>query len=178
MSYRDWGSSGLVKLESTISGTDLVFKKTGGDAAITLASVATTKARQSVKLDLGEVRAQSYYVFVEIETGAAPTADDTIGFYWSASPNATAGSQNAGGASGADAAYRDGAEAVGVKQLDLIGTLTVTAEANTVLRAFVGILTPGLRYGSLIVWNGSDQSLEANDDEHRITFTPVVTRIE
>ena len=52
------------------SGTAKVFAAAGGDAAITLASLADTKARQCVKLDLGATRAPAYDVFVEIESGS------------------------------------------------------------------------------------------------------------
>ena len=62
-----------------ISGTAKVFKAAGGDAAITLASLADGAARQSAKLDFGATRGVSYSVFPEMETGgAAPAAGAAI----------------------------------------------------------------------------------------------------
>ena len=163
----------------TKSGTAKVFAAAGGNAAITLASLADTKAQQSVKLDLGATRGPTYDVFVEIETGgAAPAAGECVYFYWSESPSVTAGTQNAGGASGADAAYNDGSEAEWLKQLEFLGALVLTADASTVQRQRVGTFSPGLRYGSLVVWNESGQTFETNNDEHKVTLTPIIPEVQ
>jgi hypothetical protein len=159
-------------------GTAKVFKASGGDAAITLASLATTKARQSVKLDLGATRADEYAVLAELETGgAAPTAATVIELWWSPSPNATAGNQNAGGASGADAAYKDAEEAEWKQQLTFIGALVLTNDASTIQRQSF-MFRPAERYGSLVVVNLSGQTLETDDNEHRVTFTPRILEVQ
>lgn len=162
----------------TKSGTAKVFKASAGDAAITLASLASTKARQSVKLDLGATRADEYAVLAEIESGAvAPVAGTTVELWWSASPSATAGTQNPGGASGTDAAYKDAEEAEWKKQLAFIGSIVCTNDAATVHRQEF-LFRPTERYGSLIVVNLSGQALETDDNEHKVTFRPRIQEVQ
>src|SRR4051812_38996299 len=92
------------------SGTAKVWKNSGGDYAITLNALANNAARQGVKGDLGALRADDWMMNCEFEWSVAPTAGSVVEVYWSPSPNATAGTQNDGGASGADAAYQAGNE--------------------------------------------------------------------
>jgi hypothetical protein len=147
---------------------------------INLASLATTKARQGAKADLGGIRAAQCAVRVAIECGAtAPAAGTTIEFYWSSSPSATAGTANTGGASGADEAYRDGAEAAWAVQLHLIGILTLTNNgAGTVQKARIGFFTPAERYGMPVVISKAGQTLDTDGIQMYIAFIPVVDEIQ
>ena len=77
---------------------------------IDLTSLANGAARQGAKGDLGATRAARYSVTVGIEFDVAPTAGVEVEVYWSSSFSATAGTGNAGGASGADAAWQAGSE--------------------------------------------------------------------
>ena len=62
------------------SGTVKTWKSSGGDAAITLASLANGSYRQGAKLDLGATRAEWYDVYLDIEMAATPTAGNTPGW--------------------------------------------------------------------------------------------------
>ena len=167
------------------AGTPIVFADTTDyssttsgltrTAQIDLTSVANGAARQSDKVDIGATRAAAYLVRVGIEIDVAPTAGNTIEFYWSGSFSSTAGTGNAGGASGADGAYKAGEEDEWKKQLQFLGNLVLTADAApTVQIQDIGILTPGDRYGQVIVVNKSGQALEGDAVEMFVALIPIV----
>lgn len=163
------------------NGTSKVFKSSGGDAAITLASLANGSARQSVKLDLGSTRAQIYAVKADFEIAATPTAGNTIDLYWAPSTSSTAGTDNPGSISGTDAAYSGYSSnlAASLKQLVFIGSFVCTAQAtSTVQKAFVAMFVPPARYGSLVVYNQSGAALHSSNTNINITFMPMEDVIE
>lgn len=158
------------------AGTEKTFKSSGGSSAITLASLANNAARQSVKLDLGATRAELYAVKADFEIAATPTAGNTIDLYWAPSSSATAGSDNPGNVSGADAAYTGYSANIdaSVKQLVFIGSFICTAQATAnVQKAAVGTFAPPHRYGSLVVYDKSGAALHSSDTNINITFTPL-----
>ena len=144
-------------------------------AQIDLTSLANNAARQSDKVDLGATRAAAYGVRVGIEMDVAPTAGTVIEFYWSGSASATAGTGNAGGCSGADGAYKAGEEDEWKKQLQFLGNLVLTADAAPAVQIQdIGILTPGDRYGQIVVLNKGGQALEGNAVEMFVALIPIV----
>lgn len=146
---------------------------------IALASLASTKARQGAKADLGATRAARYAVFVGMELDVAPTAGTVIELYWSGSASGTAGTGNDGGASGADEAYKDGEESEWKAQLTHIGSLVLTNDAaTTVQRGFLGFFTPPQRYGMPVVVNLAGQAFEGDDVEMYVALVPVVDEIQ
>lgn len=158
------------------NGTTKTFKSSGGDSAITLASVANNAARQSVKLDLGANRAEWYAVKANFEIAATPTAGNTIDLYWAPSSSDTAGTDNPGNVSGADAAYTGYSSNLdaSVKQLQYIGSFVCTAQATaTVQKGHVGTFSPANRYGSLVVYNKSGAALHSADTNIEVVFTPL-----
>jgi len=156
-------------------GTSKVWKNSGGDYAITLASVAVGAARQGVKGDLGAAFAGRYAVTVEINMDAAPTAGKCIEIYWAPSHD---NSTFPGGAAGTDAAYKAGEEDEWKKQLLLIGCLVVTADADAVVQTQVFVFSPPARYGCPVVVNKTDQALEGDDDSHQITLMPLIDEVQ
>jgi hypothetical protein len=154
-------------------GTPKVFKSSGGDAAITLASLGSS--RQSAKLDLGATIAPAIAVKADFEFAATPTAGASVDLYWSPSSSATAGTDNAGGASGTDSAYTGyGTLAASLPQLLFIGSFMTTANAtSTVQKAHISIFRPPNRYGSLIVVNNSGAAFHSSDTNCNVTFTPL-----
>lgn len=157
-------------------GTVKTFKSSGGDAAITLASLANGSYRQSAKLDLGAVQGRVYAVYVDAELAATPTAGNTIDLFWSPSSSGTAATDNAGGASGSDASYTGYSSnaAASVKQCVFIGSLVCTAQATaTVQKGFAGYLVATQRYGSLILLNGSGAAFHSSDSNCQIRLVPI-----
>ena len=145
----------------------------GTEVQLTLAALASGAARQSVKVDLGAARAATYAVRAAIELADIPTAGTAVYIYWSASQSVTAGTGNDGGCSGTDAAYQAGSEAEWLKQLMLIGVLTMTADADVAQIATVGQFTPPSQYGQVVVWNKTGQAFEA-DDTMFVALIPIV----
>lgn len=142
------------------------FKSSGGDAAISMASVANAAARQSAKLDLGATRGAFYDVYADVEMAATPTAGNSVDLYWAPSVNATAGTDNPGNVTGTDAAYAGYSSnlTATLPQLQYIGSLTLTAQATaTVQKGFVGRFSPAQRYGSLIVVNNGGAAFHTSD---------------
>ena len=141
---------------------------------IDLTSLAATKARQGAKADLGATRARQYAVKVAIEWGAAQVAGKAIEFYWSASHSDVAATGNDAGASGSDAAWRDGTEAIWKKQAIYLGSLIANATgAGTVQRQTIGIFSPPMRYGQPIALNMSAQALDSDATNMYIALVPI-----
>ena len=135
-------------------------------------SVLATALQQSTKGLIIPIAApefpMSFSVDACIEHASAPTADDTVDFYWFPSPSATAGTGNGGGVSGADSAYTAGGLAQGFR----IGSLILR---NTVINiGHIGVLPMFDRYGSLVVLNGGDQAIATAADEIHVVFNPIL----
>lgn len=147
---------------------------------IDLTSLADTKARQGAKADLGATRPAGYGVEVGIEMDVAPTAGEVVEVYWSLSYSGTAGTGNMGGASGADAAYKDGEETEWVKQLIHIGTLVLTADAATTVQiACVNpYFSPPTRYGMPVVLNQGGQAFEGDAVEMFVALVPQTDELQ
>lgn len=173
------GSESTMALPDTFkvqSGTAKTIKSSGGDAAITLTSLANNAARQAVKLDLGATRALSYAVSSDLEIAATPTAGNVVELWWSPSSSATAATDNRGNASGADAAYTGYSSNIdaSLKHCQFIGDHVCTAQATaTVQKASVNpAFFPQNRYGSLIVYNKSGAALHSSATNMQIRLTP------
>jgi hypothetical protein len=146
-----------------------------------MTGIAVNAARQGAKGDLGATRAARWSVLVEINMNVAPTAGDVIEFWWSSSPSATAATQNTGACSGTNAAYT-GSTAGSVDetkyQLQYIGGLVLTPDADAVVQVQEFVFFPLHRYGMPVLVNKGDQALEGDDDSHKITFTPIIDEVQ
>lgn len=156
-------------------GAGKVWKQSGGDYAITLASLADGAGRCGAGGDLGATFAARYAVTLQLNLDVAPTAGKTVELYWAASRD---GSTFPGGATGTDAAYKPGEVDEWKKQLLLIGCLVVTNDAEAVVQTQVFVFSPPARYGCPVVINKAGQALENNDNSHRITLTPLVDEVQ
>lgn len=151
---------------------------------IDLTSVASSEARQGAKADLGATRARQYAVLVAIEFASAAASDETVDIYWAASPIVTAGNANPGGTSGADADYTGttgDSLTDSLKQLQLIGSLTTTADQTTVVQyQQVGILNGDEipRYGMPVLVDNSTGALVADAVEMYIALLPLIDDIQ
>ena len=147
---------------------------------IDLTSLANNAARQGAKADLGATRAASYVVRFFPEVDVAVAAGVTFRIYFGFSNHATAGLDNPGMLTGADAAYAGatgGTIAGSVKQMD--GPFSYVCEAanvGTILPMNIGILNPMQRYVSPVVWNdATGQALEGDAVEMYLALIPIVT---
>lgn len=168
-------------------GTPIVWADTtdfGGSpiartVQIDLTSLASTAARQGVKVDLGATRAVRYDVTLRPEFDVAPAGN--VSLWWAPSPSPTAGTANPGGVSGTDAAYTGTAGdslADSIVQLQLVCILVATSDAATVVNQQTETFFPKCRYGSPVVWNETNQAFEGDAVEMSIIFMPVIDEIQ
>lgn len=163
------------------TGTIIRWEAAGGEYAMTMASIAVNAARQGAKGDLGALRAARWSVQVENNLDVAPAAGKVLEYWWSSSPSAVAGTQNTGAASGADAAYTGSAAGTVDEtkvQMQHIGSMPLTPDADGVVQSMEFVFFPLQRYGMPVLVNKADQALEGDDDSHRITLTPIVDEVQ
>ena len=154
-------------------GTAKTWINSGGDYGITFASVADNAARQGAKGDLGASFAEEWGVLFAIETGSvAPSAGEAYELWWAGSPNTTAGTDNPGGASGTDSAYKAGEVDEWKKQLMFVGALSCTNDANTIQTQMLSF-SPKFRYGMPVIVNKSGQTANSSNTNHRAVFYPL-----
>lgn len=172
-----------------LNGTPIVWADTtdfGGSPVartvqIDLTSVASTAARQGVKVDLGATRAARYGVTLRVEFDVAPSSKDIVSLWWAPSPHTTAGTANPGGVNGTDAAYTGttgDSLADSIFQLKKIGDLVCTSDLAPVVQQESFVFFPTERYGSPVVYNEADQAFEGDAVEMSIIFTPLVDEIQ
>jgi hypothetical protein len=160
-------------------GTALTWKATGGDYAITLASLAADGARQGAKGDLGATRAARFAARMQLALAAAPTNGAVVELWWSSSTSGTAATDNTGACSGADAAYvgTTGGDTTNTKlQLLLIGYMPVTADTGSVTQRCEFVFSPPQRYGMPVVVNSAGQALSTAT--HQIMLVPMIDEVQ
>ena len=140
--------------------------------------MAAAAGRQSAKTltlaDTGSAWPVEWVLGACVEHVATPTANETVEFWWNASPNSTAGTGNSGGASGADGVYA----VAGKTQLMFIGALSLRAVTLNIDTDVGRIWLPHL-YGSLIVINASPtKAMHSAMDESHFTLTPLIDDIQ
>ena len=171
------------------NGTPIVWADTTdfGDSPIArtvqidLTGVASTEAREGVKVDLGATRAARYAVTLRIEGDAAFASGAIVSVHWAPSPSAVAGTANPGGVSGTDGDYTGTAGdtlADSIGQLDLIGTLPCTSDAAPVVQQKTWMAFPTERYGSPVVYNQTLQAFDGDAIEMSIIFMPLIDEIQ
>ena len=146
-----------------------------------LTALANTEARQGAKFDFGATRAPRYNVMASFEVDFAPASGTTISLYLAPSIEVTAGDSNPGGVSGVDGAYTGTAGdsiADSLKQLDFIGDVICTADADPVMQTQSFVYAPHTRWGSVVVLNESGQALVGDATHHFIIFEPIVDEVQ
>lgn len=141
-----------------------------------MSGVANAAARQGVKLDFGATHATRWAVKSLIELAATPTAGNTVDLYLSPSDSATAGTDNAAGCTGTDAAYTgiNSNLTASLKLLQYIGSIIVTADPTTTTQQSDAItFRPRARYNSLVVVNNSGAAWVGNNTNTAFTFRPL-----
>lgn len=167
--------------------SDIVFKASGGSAAITLASLATTSsdstgARESAKADFqvlgsgSDSAAQLYAVSAIFDwLTTAPTSGNTLEIYVNPSNSATAGTDNQGGCDGTDSAYTGDTNDISIATRGLIyvGSFVCSAVAGADQKRHIGYVQLPTRYASIVVWNKSGRLLHSTEGNKEVRFRPV-----
>lgn len=159
-------------------GTAKTIKSSGGDAAITLTSVANAAARQAATLDMGANWARAWRLDVEYELAATPTAGNRISHYGSWQNATGAGQANTSGSDAAYSGYSSNIDA-SIAQLENLGDLICTAQATaTVQKGLVGVIYPKARYLNLVVYNNSAAAFHSSATNIVIRLTPLEDLIQ
>ncbi len=164
-------------------GTPKVIRNSGGNAAITLASLAnsngtSTGARQSASLDLGANWAQRWRVEVNFELAATPTDGNVIELFGSWNTSTGAGEGNTSGSDAAYTGYSNNLTSA-TRHLEFLGAHSCTVQATaTQQRAIVSTIFPKGRYLNLVVINRSGAAFHSSDANQFITLTPLEETVE
>lgn len=175
---RKIGSPSTIMLADTTDFDDTPIAQTD---QIDLTSQADGAAIQSDKFDFGEEWAELYDIHVEFEVDVAPVSGTTITLYLASSDESGAALGNPGGIVGADGAYIGTAGDSlddSLKQLEFIGNVICTADADPVMQIQTFGYSPIARYGTIVVVNDSGQAFVADATHHYIRFTPVVPEVQ
>lgn len=160
------------------TGTAKTIKSSGGDAAITLTSLAngngtSAGGRQSATLDLGAQWSRWWRVDTDFELAATPTAGAVINLYASWNTSTGAGRGNTSGSDAAYTGYSNNIDAA-AKHLEFLGSHVCTAQATaTVQKAHVGMIFPKGRYLNLVVDNRSGAAFHSTATNQVITLVPL-----
>lgn len=167
----DFGAAPATAANSLIVGAPT-------DVQIDLTGVAASGgARQSVKFDLTTPWGAEWSLDACLEFETAPADGGIVEFYIAVSPNATAGTGNPGGTTGADAAFTDTTGNLG--QMKRVGIMTV--RNNVINIANVGIYRPQYQYGNLVIVNQASTALRSTAtamDETHIVLTEIIDEFQ
>lgn len=169
---------GLPDYAKTQLGTPKTVRISGGDATVTLTSLANgnglgTGARQSSTLYLGENWAQRWRIDFEGEFAATPTARNTLNIYASFSNGNGAGLGNTSGTDSAYTGYNNDID-VAVSQLEFLGAHTCSAVATpTVQRSQVGLMFPKGPYVNFVFDNRSGVAMHSSAANALLRLTPL-----
>ena len=142
--------------------------------------------QQGAKADFGATRARLWEATGAFEPVSAPTAGGVIALYIGWSASATAGQDNPGFLTGADANYNGyGAAAVDatecISQLEFIGSFNVSADAAIQVGNFWtprGVFIPRHRYGSIVVRNNTSVAFAGDAIEMSVRLSPIIDEIQ
>jgi len=159
-----------------VTGQPITWAATGGSYALTMTGVATAAARQGEKGYLGTAWASEFLVEFAVDTaGVAPDVYERYELWWGPSVSSVSGTLNPAGLNGTDSPYTGIGSATieeSKQQCDLIGSLTVVDEADTVQRTYFSY-SPKAPYGCPLFVNKTDQSV-GTDSSMRVRFIPLI----
>lgn len=159
-------------------GTALLIDSSGASAGtVTLTSLANGSYRQTTKVDFGTNWSSIWLVELEIELAATPTNGLYLDLWANPSSSSTAGTDNKGNCSGADAAYTGYSSnpADATQHLVPVGTFRCTAQATGTVQK--GVIRerwcPPARYCSFVLLNATGVAVHSSAANCLIRFTPM-----
>ncbi len=170
----DFGAAPATAANSFIIGapTDVQM-----NVSVIAAAAAWESAKTATLADTGTAWPDYWVLAAAMESTATPADAGKFDFYWNASTSVTAGTGNAGVASGVDSAIV--VTASNLRQLTFIGSLIVLAQVIN-KNSYIGTIDMPYLYGSLIMVNNTSVAMvaDADADECFATLTPVYPDIQ
>jgi len=146
--------------------TSTVWSDTAGDLVCTLNNLAAGAVRVGARLDLGEGSTPAEFTWrLTVQFASAPVVGETVPIYLSWSD----GAEEDGQCGSADAA----GDTNMIKNMKLIGILTVTSTDADHDMTASGRCWIGTRYVSPAIYNKTADNLKATNDTSAFTLTPV-----
>lgn len=145
---------------------------------LTLTSLANGAAREGVKGDFYDATyGMPEYLEVRLESAVAVAVTSTqLELYFGESDNATAGTDNPGNLTGADAALSNPDELKG--QCYLVGGLTFSNARGTNVQKQRFVYYPTCRYLIPLLVNKTGQALSSTAGDHKLVVTPYYRRVQ
>lgn len=145
--------------------------------SVIAAAAAWESAKTLTLADTGTAWPDYWILGAAMESTATPADGGSFDFYWNGSTNATAGTGNAGVASGVDSSIV--VSASNLQQLKFIGRMPVLAQVINKM-SDIGRLDMPYLYGSLIIVNNTSVAMvaDADADECFAVLTPVFPDIQ
>ena len=158
-----------------VAGTAKKWTSSGGDHVLTGTSLASGSGRAGDKSATGDILdatkglAALLEVWVTTKVQAAPTAGNTVDLYLSFSDSATAGTDNPGNLSGADAALGN---VDLLPQMVFVGSVVMSNSAGTGAQQQRFLVQPQDQYVIPVLVNNSGQALSATGTDTAVWITP------
>jgi hypothetical protein len=162
-----------------VAGTPKTWASSGGDYALTLTSLADNAAREGAKGDFFDATfglPEVLDVRFESAVASAATNGKQIELYLGESDHATAGTDNPGNLTGADAPLSNPDELKA--QLYMVGGLNLSNARGTNVQKQRFSVIPTCRYQVPVAVNKSGQALHATAGNHKIVITPYYRKIQ
>ncbi len=159
-------------------GTSITWAASGGDKAMTLTSLANDAAREGAKsatlVDSTKGMPELLEVRFESAVASAATAGKEIELYFGESDSATAGTNNPGNLTGADAALSNSDELK--HQCSFAGSLVLSNARGTNVQKQRLYYSPLQPYIIPLVVNKSGVALSGTAGNHSLVVTPFYRR--
>jgi hypothetical protein len=160
-----------------VAGTPVEWSTTGGKT-LTLTSLANAAMREGAKsatlVDGTSGLPELLEFRLESAVGSAATQGLEIELYVGESDNATAGNDNPGNLTGADAGLSNPTELK--LQLNFVGSLVLSNARGTNVQKQRLRYRPVCAYIVPAVYNGSGQTLSGTAGNHKLVMTPYYRR--
>lgn len=160
-------------------GTAITWTSSGGDKVLTLTSLANSAAREGDKsaswVDGTKGLPEIIEVRVETKVGSAVTAPtQPVELYIGESDNATAGTDNPGNLTGADAGLSNPDELS--SQITFVGAINLSNARGTNIQKQRFRFKPVCPYSIPVIYNRSGQTLGSTGTDHKVVMTPYYRR--
>ena len=153
-------------------GTAKTWTSSGGDAAITLASLASGAARIGAAIDRGATRSRKMQFELQVDFGTSPTKGTTVDLYLVTSSDNTNWD---GGTAPTDSAL---GSVDTLPQLVYVGSLVLDDITSPMQRATFEIENAARYIAPVVHNNGTGQSLTATGTDQIVKMTPIIDEIQ
>lgn len=169
----------LPDYSNLVAGSTITWKNSGGDKTLTLTSLTNGSGREGDKSAtlVDGTSGMPEFLEVRFESAANATATDgtEIELYFGESDNSTAGTNNPGNLTGADAGLSNPDELK--RQCNFVGSLILSNARTTSVQKQRFRYKPLCAYIVPLVVNKSGQTLHATASNHQLVVTPYYRKI-